>query len=201
MSLSSQRTISPIKYTSCHTSRLAQRGADDEGPGKALSPTTDIAPLVFTDKGAYASPCSLLLVAKPGTARHEFIELTGPERNQSAPSCEEIMSLIRFRRLNCDYDAVDYLASETREDVCRQFSYLVHDGGQGYTTDTSLHGDGEADPVRMGAPSRPEQGVRDARIAALKKTFPKGSYRNATSFPTGCCHSLSSGTVNRSSTM
>lgn len=150
---------------------LARRGAERiDAAQAARSPSPELAPLVFTGKGNAVPTCGVL-VARPGSAEPAFVELAGPERGDDWPYCMGILSMTPFMLRSRQYVAVEYLSRETREEVARHFTYLVKEAGKGYAVDERVAG--EADETRVGATARPALGVRAARMAAMKSTFPQ----------------------------
>jgi hypothetical protein len=138
----------------------------------AHSPDPDVVPVVFYAKGNSVPSCGLV-TARSGSAAPGFIELVGSDPGVDFPQCLNIESMVPFKLQGRDYIAVEYVSRETREDVYRNFSYVVRDGSKGFLLDEALGAGGEGDETTVGAPSKPAEGVKRARIAAAKKAFPQ----------------------------
>lgn len=156
---------------------LTGRGAHDAGLRLlARSPSADVTPLAFVDKGRSTPTCGLLL-ARPGNTAAEFVELTGPDETSAFPHCAGILSMTPFRLGSRQTIAVEYLTRDTRDDLYRQFAYLRQEPARGFVVDEHMGGGGEDASVRVGAAARPGLGIRHARMDALKKAYPGWTMR------------------------
>lgn len=156
---------------------LAARGAEDAGLRQlAPSPSADVTPLSFIDKGRATPTCGLLL-ARPGSTAAEFVELTGPDDRSEFPYCMGILSMTPFKLGGRQTIAVEYLTRDTREDLYRQFAYLRQVPPKGFVVDDGMASGGEDGGVRVGAAARPGLGIRNARMDFLKKAYPRWTMR------------------------
>jgi hypothetical protein len=137
------------------------------------SPVPDVVPLMFYDKGNSVPSCGVL-TASAGGREPVFIELVGSEPGAGFPQCLSIAAITAFKLENKEYIVIEYLSSETREDVDRRFHYLVRSAEQGFITDALLT---RAAPVVASGPNsgwmsrvKGQDGVRFARLARLGKT-------------------------------
>jgi hypothetical protein len=140
------------------------------------SPVTDVAPLMFYDKGNSVPSCGLL-TASAGGKGPVFIELVGSDPGVGFPQCLAIVAITPFKMQNKEYMAIEYLSRETREDVDRRFHYLVRDAAQIFVTDSVLTDAAPVSSAGQGAagtvPTKGQDGVRLARLAQLGKTQPR----------------------------
>jgi hypothetical protein len=142
----------------------------------AESPSKDIVPLMFYDKGGSVPACGLI-VASPQTQEPRFIELTRAEPGANFPQCMALVSMVAFHLQEREYIAVEYVSRETREDTDRAFTYLYRDPAKGYLVDEALTEAVPTTPAGSGAlpPAAGNRydGVKAARAAQMAGTFPQ----------------------------
>jgi hypothetical protein len=155
---------------------IIQRGWKPfEGEAIARSPSHDLKPILFYEKGNLVPSCGLI-AAVPGGKEPNFIALVGSDPGVDYPQCLDIRSMVPFRLQNKDYIAVEYVSRDTREDSYRGFHYVHRDAAKGYITDKILtaavpNSPGDDSSVKV-AKSKTIEGVKLARSAYLAKAFP-----------------------------
>jgi hypothetical protein len=162
--------INPAKF-------IRQRGwALYESNHVARSPSPDIAPVLYYEKGGFAPSCGLITTSPQ--AGPDFIEILGPDSDVEWPQCLNIVSMIPFKLASKNYIAVEYVIRDTREDFYRSFHYVYRDTAKGYITDKILtnavpNGPASDVSVMMRPASKAMDGVKFARAAHLAKAFPQ----------------------------
>jgi hypothetical protein len=163
-------TLNPEQY-------MRQRGWRPlERQHIARSPSQDIAPVQYYEKGNSVPSCGLITAA-PSAKGPNFIGLVSSDPGVDYPQCINIVSMVPFKLQNRDYIAVEYVSRDTREDFYRSFHYVYWDALKGYITDPILT---EAVPDSLGdvpavtsTASKTTNGVTSARAAYLARTFPQ----------------------------
>lgn len=148
---------------------IRQRGwRPVEGHIQAHSPSQDIAPMLYYEKGNSVPSCGLIAVS-PNEKDPTFFELVSSDPGADYPQCMGVISMVPFRLQNRDYIAVEYESRDTREDFYRSFHYVYRDAAMGYLRDKTLTA-----VVPSNAPaSKHMDGVKIARAAHLAKAFPQ----------------------------
>jgi hypothetical protein len=147
-----------------------------EGGPIAHSPSQDVAPMLYYEKGNLVPSCGLI-AATPGEKEASLIELVSSDPGVNYPQCIDIISMVPFRLHNKDYIAAEYVSRDTREDFYRSFHYIYRDAAKGYVTDKSLTEavpDSSRDiPSATPTASKTTDGIKLARAAYLAKAFPQ----------------------------
>jgi hypothetical protein len=156
---------------------LKARGAEDAGLRLiARSPNPATVPVSFYEKDNSVPSCGVLVVPPHG-GKPRYIDIVGSEPHVDFPACMGMPSITAFRLQGRNYVMVEYYSRETREETYRGFHYLVEDGGAGFVTDENIYkgmsGENAAVPRPEFGFARPLEGIRQARRAAMKASFPQ----------------------------
>ena len=147
---------------------LRERGAENAGLRQlARSPIPAVVPVGFYEKDGVAPSCGLL-VAVPRAAKPRYIDILSAENGGGFPACVGIPSIRAFRLQGRHYLAIEYLDQDTRDDTYRYFHYVYDDLALGFVEDKILN-----DEVPSSDPTREADGVKLARAAMMRKTFPQ----------------------------
>lgn len=150
---------------------LKERGAEPaELRQLARSPSPAVVPVAFFDKDGMAPSCGVL-VATPRAATPRYIDILNADSGSNFPQCVGIPSIRAFRLQGRHYLAIEYLDRDTRDDTYRRFHYVYDDPAQGFVEDKMLNDDVPSSDIAQTA-----DGVKLARAAVMRKTFPRWKF-------------------------
>lgn len=156
---------------------LKERGAEDAGLRMlARSPNPAVTLVSLYEKDNTTPSCGVLIAA-PHAAKPRYVAIVGSEPDAGFPMCVGMPSITPFRLQGRNYLMIEYLSRETSDETWREFLYLVDEPGAGFVTDDTIGrgmppSNGESSRSVLGA-SRPLEGIRLARAAAMKRSFPQ----------------------------
>ncbi|SDD67807.1 hypothetical protein SAMN05428966_105147 [Massilia sp. PDC64] len=147
---------------------LRERGAEKaELRQLARSPSPAVVPVGFYEKDSVVPSCGLL-VAAPRAAKPRYIDILSADGGSTFPACVAIPSIRSFHLQGRHYLAIEYLDQDTRDDTYRYFHYVYDDPVLGFVEDKNLN-----DEVPSSDVKREADGVKLARAAMMRKTFPQ----------------------------
>lgn len=154
---------------------LAQRGwTAYESKAKFVSPSDEIAPVMYYAKGSTVPSCGLL---SGGASAPAFLEILAAEAGEQYPHCPSINDAAKFKLDGRNYLVFEYSDRDTRDEVYEQFFYVYKNEAGQYVADELLNqvlgSAGDFSRTRR-AKSIPKaiDGVRLARTHAMKQSEP-----------------------------